>query len=293
MKRNFFFLPVCGLLLAGAMMGACSKAENADVPENQDTITTDHPEWDDTITIRIDFGPGAAQTRGSVDDAKVNDLWLLDFIGDSLAQTIHQAKTDAGFGTLQMAANYGVHHLRLIASAGTDATVTDSIITWTKPGDTFYSADTIAIEPQGSKSVAIHLKRIASRLRISVNDEIPADFSTLSISGTWYYGLNAKSGEATGEQSTERTVGVPASYVGTTGQLSVGFYTMCPVAGYTTDVTVKALKSDQTALRTITLKDVPLVRNRMTAYSGTMFGNTRSMTLDIDTDWADALEATW
>ena len=293
MRQKFFFVPAFALMLAGAMMGACSKAENADVPENQDTITTDRPEWDDTITIRIDFGPGAAQTRGSVDDAKVSDLWLLDFIGDSLAQTIHQAKTDAGFGTLQMAASYGVHHLRLVASAGSGAAVTDSIITWTKPGDTFFSADTIDIEPQGSKSVTISMKRIASRLRISVNDEIPADFASLCIAATWYYGLNIATGEATGAQSAERTIAIPASYAGTTGQLTAGFYSLCPADGYTTDVTITARNSSSEALRSISLSDVPLQRNRVTAYSGEMFQNTRSISLDFSTDWADAFEATW
>ena len=292
MKRNFFFLPVCGLLLAGAMLGACSKPESADVPEQQDTINVDHPAWEDTITFRITFGEGD-RTRGSLEDAKVSELWLMDFVNGELQQTIHQQKTDAGFGSISMVASYGTHALRLIASAGSGATVADSIITWTKPGDTFFTADTINIQPQGNKSVTLHLSRIATRLRVSISDEIPADFAQLGIAAAWYYGINAKSGEATGEQSTERTIAIPASYAGTTGQLTAGFYSLCPVAGYTTDATITARDAEGTALRSISLTGVPLQRNRITAYSGEMFQNTRSVGLDVDTDWADALEATW
>ena len=287
MTRTSFIMPVA--IALASLSAGCEKAQ-VETLQSADSITK--PEWEDTLVIHIEFSDGD-RTRGSVDDAKVSDLWLFDYIGDSLAHTIHQQKTDDGFGTIALAADYGKHHLRLVASAGTDATVADSIITWVKPGDTFFAADSIDIEPQGSKDVAITMKRIASRLRISVNDEIPAGFATLSISGTWYYGLNAHTGEATGQQAAERTISVPATYVGTTGQLSAGFYTMCPVDGYTTDVTVKALKSDQSAMKTIELKDVPLKRNRVTAYSGTMFGNTRSMSLAFDTDWDDAYEATW
>lgn len=292
MKRNFLFLPVCGLLLAGAM-GSCSKPESVETPnQTTDSSAVDKPAWEDTITFRITFGEGD-RTRGSLEDAKVSELWLMDFVNGELQQTIHQQKTDAGFGSISMAVSYGTHALRLIASAGSGAAVADSIVTWAKPGDTFFSADTIDIQPQGSKSVTLHLKRIATRLRVSISDEIPADFAQLGIAATWYYGLNAKSGEATGEQSTERTISVPASYAGTTGQLTAGFYSLCPVAGYTTDATITARDADGAALRSISLTGVPLQRNRITAYSGEMFQNTRSVGLDVDTDWADALEATW
>ena len=50
---------------------------------------------------------------------------------------------------------------------------------------------------------------------------------------------------------------------------------------------------DDTTLRTIELHDVPMQRNRMTAYSGTMFQNTRSVELDFSTDWDAALEVGW
>ena len=294
MRQKFFFVPAVVTMLAGAMLGACSKPESADVPEQQDTINVDHPAWDDTITITIGFGPGASgSTRGTAEDAKVSEIWLMDYVGDELKQTIHQVKDDAGFGSVQLAVVYGSHTLRIVGSAGTGASLEDGVITWTKPGDTFYGSEAVTIAPQGTKNVTLSLSRVSTRLRVSVNDEIPADFASLCIAATWYYGLNIATGEATGAQSAERTSASPASYAGTTGQLTAGFYSLCPADGYSTDVTITARNSSSEALRSISLSDVPLQRNRVTAYSGEMFQNTRSVSLDFSTDWADAFEATW
>lgn len=291
MKQKLFLLPVGALLLASVMAGACSKPAEIETPETADSIIK-MTEWGDTIVINISFGTGA-QTRATAADANVTDLWLLDYMDGVLKQTIHQQKTDAGFGSAQMAVEYGTHAIRVIASAGTDGVLTDSILTWTKPGDTFFSADTFAIAPQGAKDISIQLKRVSTRLRITIDDELPADLSKLGITARWYYGLNAKSGEACADRTEERIISVPAQYAGTTGQLTAGFYSLCPSGGYTTDATIKALRADDTTLRAIELHDVPMQRNRMTAYSGTMFANTRSVDFDFSTDWDAALEIGW
>lgn len=288
MKQKLFLLPVGALLLASVMAGACSKPAEIETPEPADSIIK-MPEWGDTIVINISFG-SAAQTRATAADANVTDLWLLDYMDGELKQTIHQQNTDAGFGSAQMAVEYGTHALRVIASAGTDGELTDSILTWAKPGDTFFSADTFTIAPQGDKDISIQVKRVATRLRITINDELPAELAKLGITARWYYGLNAKSGEACADRTEERIVNVPAQH---TGQLSAGFYSLCPTGGYITDATIKALRADGTTLRAIELHDVPMQRNRMTAYSGTMFQNTRSVDFDFCTDWDAALEIGW
>ena len=285
MNRKSLFMPVAFAL--AFLTTGCEKGQL----ETSSTSDTLDLSWRDTIVIN--FGFGSSATRATISEAKMSDLWVFDTMNGELKQTIHQQKTDDGFGSVSVAVEYGAHTFYLLASAGTEPVVNGSEVTWTKPGDTFYSTADVDVQPQGTKQVDVSMNRIATRFRITVDDEIPADFTALSISGSWYYGLNWLSGEAVGLQTSERTINVPASYVGTTGQLTAGFYSLCPSAGYQTDVTVKALKSDQTALRTITLNDVPFSRNRMTTYSGTMFANTRSMSLDFNTDWSDAYEATW
>lgn len=291
MTRKSLILPAA--IALACLATGCNKSMPETIPTN-DTISVDRPEWDDTITITIGFGPGGSgSTRGTAEDAKVTEIWLMDYMGDELKQTIHQLKDDTGFGSVQLAVEYGTHTLRIVGSAGTGASLDDGVITWTKTGDTFYGSDSVTIAPQGSKNITLSLSRITTRLRVSVNDEIPADFAQLCIEATWYYGLNIATGEATVAQIADRSISIPSSYAGTTGQLSAGFYSLCPADGYSTDVTITARNADGEALRSISLSDVPLQRNRVTAYSGTMFANTRSVSLDFSTDWADAFECTW
>jgi hypothetical protein len=56
------------------------------------------PQWEDTITIRISFGDDY-RTRASLDDVKMKDLWLFDYVGGNPVQSVHQSSTDAGFGS--------------------------------------------------------------------------------------------------------------------------------------------------------------------------------------------------
>ena len=194
MTRKSLILPAA--IALACLATGCNKSMPETIPTN-DTINVDRPAWDDTITITIGFGPGA-QTRGTAEDAKVTEILLLDYVGDELKQTIHQLKDDAGFGSVQLGVEYGTHTLRIVGSAGTGASLDDGVITWTKPGDTFYGSDSFTIAPQGSKNISLSLSRISTRLRVAVDDEIPADFAQLCIEATWYYGLNIATGEATG-----------------------------------------------------------------------------------------------
>ncbi len=167
------------------------------------------------------------------------------------------------------------------------------MITWARVGDTFYSADTIDVQPQASNQVAVQLSRVASRLRITVTDVVPATFARLSIGAQWYFGLNARTGEACSAQQQVRTVAIPQSLVGTSGQLSAGFYTLCPAAGYSCPVTVSALDANNQTLHSVTLTSVPFARNKITTYQGELLQNTRSVSLDFDTTWGESLGGSW
>ena len=89
------------------------------------------------------------------------------------------------------------------------------------------------------------------------------------------------------------TIDVPSSYVGTTGQLAMNIYGLCPATDYTTDVAVSALTQDGSPLSTLTLSDVPLRRNRVTSYSGQLFGHAGALTVSLNDTWEDDLNVTW
>jgi hypothetical protein len=290
MKRKSFSLPVA-IALACLVTAGCDKPQT-ETPTDAPSDSTQTPVWEDTITIRISFGDDN-RTRASLDDVKMKDLWLYDYVGGSLVQSVHQSSADDGFGSASVGISYGEHTFYVVASGGSDATIDETTITWGKPGDTFYLAKTVDLQPTGDKNVSLQLKRVATRLRIDPSDEIPADIASLAWEGTWYFGFNYLTGEAEGAQSTERSVSVPASYIGTTGQLSVASYSLCPIDGYTTDIKITARRSDESAITEINLSDVTFERNRLTILSGGLATSTRSFGISVDDAWADDYSIGW
>ena len=290
MKRKSFSMPVA-IALACLVAAGCDKPRT-ETPTDAPADSMLTPKWEDTITISISFGVDY-RTRASLDDAKMKDLWLYDYVGGSLVQTVHQSSTDAGFGSASVGITYGEHTFYVVASGGTDATTDGTTITWAKPGDTFYLAKTVDLQPTGDNNVSLLLKRVATRLRIAPNDEIPADIASIAWQGTWYYALNYLTGEADGAQSAERSVSVPASYIGTTGTLTVAAYSLCPIDGYTTDIKITARRSDESAITEINLSDVAFERNRLTILSGGLATSTRSFGISVDDAWADDYNVGW
>lgn len=290
MTRKSFSLPVA-IALACLVAVGCDQPQT-ETPTDAPADSTQTPQWEDTITIRISFGDDN-RTRASLEDVKMKDLWLYDYVGGSLVQTVHQSSTDAGFGSASVGITYGEHTFYIVASGGSDATTDGTTITWSKPGDTFYLAKTVDLQPTGDNSVSLLLKRVATRLRIAPNDEIPADIASLTWQGTWYYAFNYLTGEADGAQSTERSVSVPASYIGTTGELIVASYSLCPIDGYTTDIKITARRSDESAITEINLSDVGFERNRLTILSGGLATSTRSFGISVDDAWADDYNIGW
>ena len=290
MKRKSFSLPVA-IALACLVAVGCDKPQT-ETPTDAPSDSTQMPQWEDTITIRISFGDDN-RTRASLEDVKMKDLWLYDYVGGSLVQTVHQSSTDEGFGSASVGITYGEHTFYIVASGGSDATTDGTTITWGRPGDTFYLAKTVDLQPAGDKNVSLLLKRVATRLRIVPSDEIPADISSIAWQGTWYYALNYLTGEADGAQSTERSVSVPASYIGTTGELIAASYSLCPIDGYTTDIKITARRSDESAITEINLSDVAFERNRLTILSGGLATSTRSFGISVDDAWADDYNIGW
>ena len=245
------------------------------------------------ITISFTF-PEDVRTRGTLSEAGVADLWIFDYVGGELSQTIHQQSTDDGFGSVTLAADYGVHELYFVASAGKVPTVSGTTVSWEKPNDTFWQSATLSIEPGGATSATVRLQRVATRLRLAVTDEVPTGLAVLRITPSrWYNALDYLTGEAAGENADDHDITVPASYAGTTGQLSVSLWSLSPSESFTADVRLQALTADGSALDDITLSGVPFERNRLTRYSGQLFGALRSLSLTVDDEWQDDYEAEW
>ena len=271
---------------------SCTKGEGSlDVS----VITQDKME---KKTITFTFGGESIEqspmTRGSLSDANITDLWLFDYIGSELQQTVHQQSTDDGFGAVSLTADYGEHTLYFVASRGDTPTIDGTVISWVKPSDTFWQGITLDIQPSTATAQSVGLQRVATRLRITVTDEVPSDLATLSVTPShWYYGLDYMTGEAADDRTTTRTISVPASYAGTTGQLVASFYCVSPSTEWLTNITLTAIAQDNSTLAAITIPDVPMRQNRITDFSGTLFSTGRLMNITVDDEWGDPLTGTW
>ena len=251
-------------------------------------------------TITFTFGDMLTQhamTRADITSLDLTDLWMIDYVGSELQQIIHQSSTDEGFGSISASMGYGDHTLYFVASRGTTPTTdTDAqTITWVKPSDTFWATATVNVSPSSASSQAVTLSRVATRLRISVNDEVPAGAAKFVITPSqWYYGIDYTTGSGIAPSANQpREVNIPSSYIGTSGQLAISIFGFVPSSDWHTDITATLKASDEYTLGQVTLEDVPLRKNITTAYSGGILGTAKSFTLTADDTWGDEDVHTW
>ena len=251
-------------------------------------------------TITFTFGEMFTQhamTRADVASLDLTDLWMFDYVGDELQQTVHQSSTDDGFGSISASMGYGEHTLYFVASRGTTPTAdTDAqTITWMKPSDTFWATATVTVSPSSASSQSVSLSRVSTRLRITVNDEVPSEAAKFVITPSqWYYSINYTTGNGIAPSANQpREVNIPSSYIGTTGQLAISIFGFVPSADWHTDITATLKASDESALGQVTLGNVTLNKNITTAYSGGILSTSKAFTLTADDAWGDEDIHTW
>lgn len=277
-------------MAAAMMLLGCEKEESmttAKVNETNDSLQSK------TITFTFGKISHNEMTRGTLADASITDLWLFDYMGEELKQTIHQSSTDEGFGSVAVTAETGDHSFCFIASRGTGASVSGGVITWEKPSDTFWANTTLTVTPQTATAQYVELQRVATKLKITITDEVPATLSKLTITAdTWHSGINALTGEPTAAAARTSTISVPASYIGTTGQLVASIFGICG-DDYTTDVSVTASDANSQAIASVALEDVPMKKNTTTSYSGPLFTRQPTFTMTVADSWGEDITDTW
>ena len=242
-------------------------------------------------TITFTFSDAVSQqamTRSSLADMEVTDLWVYEFNDGDGTLLLHQSATDDGFGAVRLTLKYGQHDLRFVASRGSEPTAGTGVITWVKPSDTFWGEMAVDVSPSVASSLAVTLRRVATRLVIKVTDEIPASAAALSVvPDAWYYGLDVLTGEGCDARRQEREVQIPASYRGTSGKLSASFFGLSPADGWQTDLSVLMKDGGGDVIGSVSLPGVGFSRNVTTTYSGGLTGAGRAVTISVDGEWGE------
>lgn len=299
----------CLMALAAALIVSLSGCTNGNYyDDGLDEITNDDDVVETvknfTFNVKGDFGaaqfraPAAPQTRASMvaDGSQMTDLWILDYVGGSCVQSLHQTPDDADFGTPRMKLSMGSHHVYFIASRGKGATL-DSIagtITWNIVSDTFWKDYQIDVKASSNGNRAVTLERVATALRIEVDDEVPENIGTISITpDRWYYGLDYTTGEAVTAEKKTRSVDVPESFIGTRGTLNARIFGISGSDEWTTDVVVTATAKDGTIIGKASIHGAPFKRNRLTIYGGTLFGADGNMDISLNNEWDTPKTGSW
>lgn len=235
-------------------------------------------------------------TRGSLsaDGKEMTDLWLFDYVGGELVQTVHQVSSDADFGTPAPTLSYGEHKIYFVVSRGTSPVINGTVISWGSVRDTFWKSMAVSVGGASASAYSVALDRVVTKLKITANDAVPDGTATVVVlPGTWYAGLDYLTGQpADMRDNEEMSVAVPDSYVGTTG-LAVSFFGFSSAAEWTTPLTVSARDADNDIIGMVNVEAAPFMANRATEFSGSLFSTSGAFTITLNDEWDTPWTGTW
>lgn len=282
------------LLFAAALsLTACEKPL---IQDENGNANVQAPTKRFTFTVKGEFA-NPTFTRGYLaTDKTLTDIWVFDYMDAECVQSLHQSQSDESWGEPTMQLRYGTHHIYFVASKGETPTIDESAhtITWETTKDTFWKDYEVEVVGTSNGNRAVTLERVATKLRVSISDEIPANISTLVLTPqTWYYGLDYVSGLATSPQKKDRTISIPSSYIGTTGQLSASILGLSNSEEWQTDVTITANDANGNSIGSVTISNAPFIRNRSTEYSGSLFQPNGLFSMSLADTWKEPYNASW
>jgi hypothetical protein len=255
-----------------------------------------------TVTFRLSADEWLFEkspvTRGSMtaDDAEMTDLWIFDYVDGEMVQSLKYSPEDDDWGEPSVTLKLGTHHIYFVASRGDQPTVDEDAetIVWGTPKDTFWASLALNVTSGGATSQSVTLNRVATKIRLQVNDLVPDGIATLNITpDTWYFGLNYTTGEATSSETRERSVTVPSAYIGTTGRLVASFFGLSDATEWTTNIAVTAKDGNDQVIGSATITDAPFLRNRISSFSGNLFNGEGSIDVTLDGAWTMDYTTTW
>ena len=294
--RKIHALALIGSLV---MLSSCEKPVISDDSFTSEDGTGDEvvdaPTKKFTFTVKGDFSSPHFMRAGgylSADGQDMTDLWVFDYMDGVCVQSVHQQPSTAGdeWGKPVLRLRHGSHHVYFVASRGDTPSLdaASHVITWGTPRDTFWKDYEVEVTGTSNGNRAVTLDRVATKLKVTVLDEIPDGCASVAVTpDKWYYGWDYVAGDAVSQQHTERVISVPSSYIGTEGNLTLSVFGLSSSQEWQTDVTVQARNSSGDDLGTAVIHDAPFVRNRSTEYSGCLFSTGVTADLTLSTAWSD------
>lgn len=277
------------MMAAAAMMAGCSKEVNETEVLKDGKLVT--------FALNGDFSSPVFTRSLTADGQEMTDLWVFDFVNDACEQYLHLQQGDDGFESPTMTLANGEHHLCFVVARGETPALdlVSSTITWEKPKDTFWAEYDMTISSSTPPNASITLDRVATKLKLLITDEVPANLSMLTVTpAKWYYGLNYYDGTPTSIKADKpRNVSVPSSYIGTSGQLTFSIFGISGINEWTTNLLLTATDGDDAETGRATIAAAPFLADRQTVYSGRLFSQEGGFTLTLNDTWIADYTGEW
>lgn len=288
MRKSLLF--VSALLLLG-----CSKSDDDFAEEKNEEKIENVKKFQ--FVVKGDFD-AATFTRAylQADGQSMTDLWVFDYVGGECVQSVHQTASDADWGVPSLNLTYGSHHVYFVASRGEGATLDADghTLIWDGPRDTFWKDYQVDVVSTSNGNRAVTLDRVATKVRIVVKDKVPEDCKAVNVTpDRWYYGWDYVNGIAVAAEKKTRTIEVPASYIGTTGSLSMSVFGLSGGNEWTTNLSITATNDAGSVIGSASIVGAPFKANRSTEYSGNLFGSSGGFDVNVSEDWENPVVRTW
>ena len=298
MKTVRSFLPsLCALCLLCALCVTCVSCEKA-VFDEEPTIDSDA-----NVIVRVSsleqipFTTNSSDTRAQQDITELCtrlNFVIFDSQGNKV-KNLAQKASDSSFGTASFSLSEGSYQLVIIAhnSDGT-ATVTaadkitfpNNIVT-----DTFYYYGTLTVG-SGQQTYDLQLRRVVSMFRLALTSPLSSSVHKLKF---YYTGGSSTFSAVSGYGCVQsrQTVTITVE----NGQQTFDVYTFPHEESDVLKMTITALDAQDNAIDEQVFEEVPVTRNQITRYTGSLFGNssgggsegdsnTSNIRMTADGEWA-------
>lgn len=233
----------------------------------------------------------AAKPLAEYDNAKAITLAFYDGNTEVYKTTQYRGSLGGGetFGEFDLSLPLGSYTMVALAYGFREG----DVLTLTSPTLAAYAGDhnretfavTQAVNIANTTAVNINatLNRIVAKLDVNSTDGRPAQASSIRV--TFSGGsksFNPTTGLAVGEAGFSNVVSISAAVGNVT---SSGSYVFLATDEQTVDVTIEVLNSENTAIFTKQISNVPLKRNVTTILTGSMYTNNGNASFLINSEW--------
>jgi hypothetical protein len=194
----------------------------------------------------------------------------------------------------------GTYLIALLAHSASGMTLSGNQAAFSEVTDSFHAIKEVTVGPESEENtVEIILKRLVARVEFAGTKAIPDDASKFVLEiEEQYHTTNLKDAEAATVRALKKEYLLSGGV--SPGEAFVySFYTFVPEplqgdTSYLSGVKLITLNQHEDTLHTIRLTSVPVIKNRVTRYTGSLYASkTNSNTLELEIEdyghWKDTI----